>query len=191
MAVVIARFWNLRSPRPAQTSLTAAEVRQIVSIVAKKRWELVRFAARKREFKLLRRFALARIESVNADSPTSERATVRCHAPFEPAVTVIMTFVREGANAWRFERWRVIEKTGNRAAQPILPGASISESNALRLMRPANELSHPRSVQNNSVPKSKFLSISINDTVPMSFPASARFIRAQGCSSLELQSASS
>jgi len=105
VAVVIAWFWTLHSPPPsAQTSLTPAEVRQIVEVVSRKRWEVVRLAFRKREFKLLRHFAFARIESVNADSAASEKATVKCRAAFESGVRVIMTLEREGTNGWRFNR---------------------------------------------------------------------------------------
>ena len=137
VAVVIAWFWPLHPPASAQTSLTPAEVRQIVSVVSKKRWELVRFAIRKREFKLLRHFAFARIESVKVDPATPKKATVLCRVAFESGVRVIMTLEREGTNGWRFDRWFVIEEPSNPAPQPILPGTPATKTNAVREIRKA------------------------------------------------------
>src|SRR5436190_4982792 len=137
VAAVIAWFRTLHPPASAQTSLTPAEVRQIVSLVSKKRWELVRFSIRKREVKLLWQFAFARIESVTADSAASEKATVLCRAPFESGVKVIMTLERKGTNGWRFERWLVIEETRKPTAQPTSPGAQNGKTNALKSIQQA------------------------------------------------------
>jgi len=122
VALVSAWFWPLHPPASTQTSLTPAEVRQIVKVVSKKRWELMLFAIRKRDFKLLRHFAFVRIESVNADSAASEKATVLCRVAFESGFRVIMTLEREGTNGWRFVRWFVTEEPRKPAPQPILPG---------------------------------------------------------------------
>jgi len=126
VTVVIASFWTLHSPTPAQTSLTPAEVHQIMSVVSSKRWELVRFALRKREFKLLRHFFFARIDSVDADSAAGGKATVRCRVAFESGVRVVMTLEREGTNGWRFYRWVVAEEIRKHAPQRALSGTPAS-----------------------------------------------------------------
>jgi hypothetical protein len=136
LAILVACLWASHSPSLAQASLTPAEVRQILEIASKQRWEMVRFALRKREFKLLRHFVLARTESVHANSGTPEKATLVCRAVFEPGVRVIFNLKREGTNAWRFERWFVTEETRKPAPQAIIPGTPVGETNAIRSVRP-------------------------------------------------------
>src|SRR5712672_3411332 len=119
LVVVITWFFSPRSASSVvSASLAPQEVRQIVPIASKKRWELIRWAIAKREFKLLRYFVTARIESAEADPTYNGRVNVLCRVPFDPGVSVCLRLQCEGTNTWRYERWIVSQETPKKVAQP-------------------------------------------------------------------------
>jgi hypothetical protein len=140
LTVLAVWFWTLHSPSLGSASLSAAEVQKIREVVTKKRWEMAHWALRKREFTLLRRFVLARIESVEVASAASAKATVQCRPAFESDVRVIMIVERQGTNGWSFERWLVTEQTRKAAPRQALPGTSSGDTNAPKSGRPEAHL---------------------------------------------------
>jgi hypothetical protein len=123
LAILVVWLWTPRSSSFPESSLTPAEVHQILKTASEERWEMVRFALRKRECKLFRQFILARIESFDANPPWT--ATVTWRVAFEPSARLIMTFQHTGAHRWSFERWVVTEqKTRKPAPQPVLSGTT-------------------------------------------------------------------
>src|SRR5439155_5214543 len=108
---------------PLQTSLVVTgslgkdDVSEIVSVVSKERWQLLRTAVAGREFTLLRRFLRARIESVHGESGPNGQAVVACRAGFDPAIKVLFRLKHEGTNGWTHERWFVVENPPTQANQ--------------------------------------------------------------------------
>jgi hypothetical protein len=124
LVIAIARFCSPPSASSVvSASLSPQEVRQIVPIAAKQHWKLVRWAIAKREFKLLRYFATARIESAEVDPTHSGRVDVLCRVPFDPGVKVFLRLQSDGTNIWRYERWIVSLGTPKQVAQPSPPPA--------------------------------------------------------------------
>jgi hypothetical protein len=136
LTVLAAWIWTFHSPSVAGTSLSPADVQQIMKIVSTKRWEMARFALRKREFTLLRYFLLARFESIKADSAASSKAAVLCRPAFDAGVSVIMSVQRQGTNGWSFETWMVTENTRQPAPLQPRPGTPVGKTNAARSVRP-------------------------------------------------------
>ena len=64
VGLVVGLYWlvHFRTSVVPTGSLGQDDVREIVSAVSRKRWELIRTTATRREFKLLSRFLRARIE---------------------------------------------------------------------------------------------------------------------------------
>src|SRR5881394_4349759 len=112
-------YWlvPLRTSLVVTGSLGKDDVREIVSVVSKKRWQLLRTAVAGREFTLLRRFLRARIESVHGESGPKGQAIVACRAGFDPAIKVLFRLKHEGTNGWSHERWFVVENRRTQANQ--------------------------------------------------------------------------
>ena len=104
-------YWlvPLRSSFVVTGSLGKDDVREIVRVVSRERWQLLRTAVAGREFTLLRRFLRARIESVHGESGANGQAFVTCRAGFDPAVQVLFRLKHESTNGWTYERWFVVE----------------------------------------------------------------------------------
>jgi hypothetical protein len=132
LAIAVAWFFSLRSGASASTSLEPSEVRQILRTIAKKRWELVGFAIANRDFELLRHFVSARVESVDAEPGSANRASVRCSATLESGVAVVFELARKGTNDWAFERWLVIEHPRQKVSPPSVRAAQLDNTNTAK-----------------------------------------------------------
>jgi len=119
VGLVIGLYWlvPLRTSLVVTGSLGKDDVREIVSVVSRERWQLLRTAVARREFTLLRRFLRARIESVHGESGPNGQAFVICRAGFDPAIKVLFRLKHEGTSAWTYELWFVVENRPNQANQ--------------------------------------------------------------------------
>jgi hypothetical protein len=115
----VGMYWlvPLRSSLVVTGSLGNDDVREIVSVVSRERWKLLRAAVARREFTLLRRFLRARIESVHGESGPNGQAFVTCRAGLDPAIKVLFRLKHESANGWTHERWFVVENRPKQANQ--------------------------------------------------------------------------
>src|SRR5438034_1127223 len=109
--LVVGLYWlvHFRTSVVPTGSLGQDDVREIVSAVSRKRWELIRTTATRREFKLLSRFLRARIESVHGETGPNGKAFVACRAGFDPASKVLFHLQCEGTTGWAYERCLVVE----------------------------------------------------------------------------------
>jgi hypothetical protein len=105
----------LRSSLVVTGSLGKDDVREIVSVVSRERWQLLRTAVARREFTLLRRFLRARIESVHGESGPNGQAFVTCRAGLDPAIKVLFHLKHKSKNGWTYERCFVVENRPKRA----------------------------------------------------------------------------
>jgi len=112
-------YWlvPLRTSLVVTGSLGKDDVREIVSVVSRERYQLLRTAVARREFTLLRRFLRARIESVHGECGPNGQAFVTCRAGFDPTITVLFRLKHEGTNGWTYEQWFVVENRPKRANQ--------------------------------------------------------------------------
>jgi len=119
VGLVVGLYWlvHFRTSVVPTGSLGQDDVREIVSAVSRKRWELIRTTATRREFKLLSRFLRARIESVHGETGPNGKAFVACRAGFDPASKVLFHLQCEGTNGWAYERWFVVENRPKQANQ--------------------------------------------------------------------------
>jgi hypothetical protein len=116
-------FWlfSLRSTYVVTGTLSPADVGEIVQIASRQRWQMVRYALVRREFKLLRPFLGARIDSVDGNTGPHGKASVRWSAGVDRDVQIGFNLVCEGTNGWKFERWFVIDR--KQASKPSRPSA--------------------------------------------------------------------
>ena len=119
VGLCIGLYWlvPLRTSLVVTGSLGKNDVREIVSVVSRERWQLLRTAVARRELTLLRRFLRARVESVHGESGPNGQALVTCRARFDPAIKVLFRLKREGTNGWTYERWFLVENRPKQADQ--------------------------------------------------------------------------
>ncbi len=101
-AIAILWFCSFRSATKVSASLAPDDVRQIVGIVSKSRWEWIRRAVAKHDFKFLRHFVLTRTYWINADSGTTGKAAVLYRGTFDSG-RVLVRLGHDSTNGWRLE----------------------------------------------------------------------------------------